>query len=221
MARTRHASASFRAGWICGASTPPPWRIPGGGAAGGLGRAGRAAGAAAAGAHLTLEGAGGAAARPGHAAGAAPFAILVGDEGRGAFAAELRQQIVALGLGGDVAMPGHCDDLPAAFRLADLALHCSTDAEAFGRTIVEAQAMECPVIASDLGAPRETVLEGETGWRTPPGDAPALAAAITRALALPAAERARIGAQGRAMVLEHYTTAAMQRATLSVYRELL
>jgi glycosyltransferase involved in cell wall biosynthesis len=150
-----------------------------------------------------------------------PFAILVGDEGRGGFAAELRQRIVALGLQGDVAMPGHCDDLPAAFLLADLALHCSTDAEAFGRTIVEAQAMECPVIASDLGAPRETVLEGETGWRTPPGDVPALAGAISHALALPAGERARIGAQGRAVVLEHYTTAAMQRATLSVYRELL
>jgi glycosyltransferase involved in cell wall biosynthesis len=65
------------------------------------------------------------------------------------------------------------------------------------------------------------VLEGETGWRVPPGDAPALAAAIARALALPAEERARIGAQARAAVLEHYTTAAMQRATLSVYRELL
>ncbi|MBO1073201.1 glycosyltransferase family 4 protein [Roseomonas marmotae] len=150
-----------------------------------------------------------------------PFALLVGDEGRGGYAAELRQQIAALGLEGDAAMPGHCDDLPAAFLLADLALHCSTDAEAFGRTIVEAQAMCRPVIASDLGAPRETVLEGETGWRTPPGDAAALAGAIARALAMPAEERARIGAQGRAMVLEHYTTAAMQRATLSVYRELL
>jgi glycosyltransferase involved in cell wall biosynthesis len=150
-----------------------------------------------------------------------PFALLVGDEGRGNFAAELRQQVAALGLQADVAMPGHCDDLPAAFLLADLALHCSTDAEAFGRTIVEAQAMCRPVIAADLGAPRETVLQGETGWRTPPGDAPALAAAIAHALALPAAERARIGAQGRAMVLQHYTTAAMQRATLSVYRELL
>jgi glycosyltransferase involved in cell wall biosynthesis len=150
-----------------------------------------------------------------------PFAIMVGDEGRGGFAAELRQQVAALGLQADVAMPGHCDDLPAAFLLADLALHCSTDPEAFGRTIVEAQAMERPVIASDLGAPRETVLEGETGWRTPPGNAAALAEAMTRALALPAGERARIGAQARAVVLEHYTTAAMQRATLSVYRELL
>jgi len=150
-----------------------------------------------------------------------PFVLLVGDEGRGTYAQELRTQITALGLGEDVAMPGHCDDLPAALLLADIVLHCSTDAEAFGRTIVEAQAMQRPVIASDLGAPRETVLEGETGWRVPPGDPAALAAAIARVLALPAEERARIGAQGRAMVLEQYTTRAMQQATLSVYREVL
>ncbi|HWL80536.1 MAG TPA: glycosyltransferase family 4 protein [Roseomonas sp.] len=150
-----------------------------------------------------------------------PFALLLGDAGRGAFAQELRQQAEKLGLAGDVAMPGHSDDLPAAFLLADLALHCSTDAEAFGRTIVEAQAMARPVIAADLGAPRETVREGETGWRVPPGDPAALAAAIRHALALPPAERAAIGARAQAMVRAEYTTAAMQRATLAVYRELL
>jgi glycosyltransferase involved in cell wall biosynthesis len=150
-----------------------------------------------------------------------PFAVLLGDPGRGAYAAELRQRIAALGLQGDVAMPGHQEDLPAAFLLAELALHASTDAEAFGRTIVEAQAMARPVIAADLGAPRETVREGETGWRVPPGDPAALAAAIARALALPAAARAAIGARAQAVVHADFTTAAMQRATLAVYRELL
>ena len=81
--------------------------------------------------------------------------------------------------------------------------------------------MQRPVIASDLGAPRETVLEGETGWRVPPGDPEALAEAIRRALALPAEGRAAIGAAARAAVLARYTTAAMQAATLDVYRELL
>lgn len=150
-----------------------------------------------------------------------PFAVILGDTGRGGYAAELRRRIAALGLEGDVAMPGHGDDLPAAFLLADLALHASTDAEAFGRTIVEAQAMACPVIASDLGAPRETVRNGETGWRVPPGDPAALAQAIGRALALPAAERAAIGQRAQRMVRAEYTTEAMQRATLDVYRELL
>ncbi|MCI0753797.1 glycosyltransferase family 4 protein [Teichococcus vastitatis] len=150
-----------------------------------------------------------------------PFALLLGDAGRGAFAAELRGKAASLGLQNDIAMPGHTDDLPAAFLLADLALHCSTDAEAFGRSVIEAQAMARPVIAADLGGPRETVRPGDTGWLVPPGDPAALAAAIARVLALPAEARAAIGAAARAEVQARYSTAAMQRATLDVYRELL
>jgi glycosyltransferase involved in cell wall biosynthesis len=62
--------------------------------------------------------------------------------------------------------------------------------------------------------------QGVTGWRVPPGDPGALAAAIARAMALPAAERAAMGARARAAVLAGYTTARMQAATLAVYREL-
>ena len=81
--------------------------------------------------------------------------------------------------------------------------------------------MRVPVIAADLGAPRETVEEGVTGWRVPPDDPAALAGAIRRALALPPDALAAIGAAARAAVLARYTTAAMQAATLDVYRELL
>ncbi|PWC27458.1 glycosyltransferase family 4 protein [Teichococcus aestuarii] len=150
-----------------------------------------------------------------------PFAILAGDPGRGAFDAELRGRLAALGLAGDAVLPGPGDDMPAALLLADIVLHASTDAEAFGRTVIEAQAMARPVIAADLGGPRETVQEGETGWRVPPGDPAALAAAIARVLALPAGARAAVGEAARAMVRARYTTAAMQDATLAVYRELL
>ncbi|MGI4955219.1 MAG: glycosyltransferase [Janthinobacterium lividum] len=62
---------------------------------------------------------------------------------------------------------------------------------------------------------------GRTGWRVTPGDPVALAAAIDRVLALPAAERNRVGELARQAVLARYTTAAMQRATLAVYAELL
>jgi glycosyltransferase involved in cell wall biosynthesis len=116
---------------------------------------------------------------------------------------------------------GHVEDLAATLLAADVVVHASTDAEAFGRTVIEAQAMARPVIASDLGGPRETVEEGVTGWRVPPGDAAALAAALNRALALSEAERAAIGQRARASVLRDYTTAAMQAATIGVYRELL
>ena len=150
------------------------------------------------------------------------LALLVGDAAeRPAFQAELQARIAGLGLQDRVRLVGHATDMPAALMLADVVVHASTDAEAFGRTVIEAQAMARPVIASDLGAPRETVAEGITGWRTPPGDAAALAAALSRALAMTDSERAALGARARAAVLSGYTTAAMQAATISTYRELL
>lgn len=144
-------------------------------------------------------------------------ALLVGE---GSLRPALAARIDAVGLGDRVRLCGHAEDMPAALLLADLAVHASTDPEAFGRTVIEAQAMARPVIAADLGAPRETVEEGVTGWRVPPGDPAALAAAIGRALALPAAERAAMGKRARRAVLSRYTTRAMQQATLAVYQEL-
>jgi glycosyltransferase involved in cell wall biosynthesis len=150
------------------------------------------------------------------------LALLVGDAAeRPAFQAELLGRIASLGLQDRVRLVGHANDMPAALLLADVVVHASTDAEAFGRTVIEAQAMARPVIASDLGAPRETVAEGITGWRTPPGDAAALAGALARALAMTDSERAALGARARAAVLSGYTTAAMQAATIGVYRELI
>ncbi len=149
-------------------------------------------------------------------------ALLVGDAGaKPAFREELAARIAALGLQDRVRLVGHAADMPAALLLADVVVHASTDPEAFGRTVIEAQAMERCVVASDLGGPRETVAEGVTGWRVPPGDPDALAGAIARALALPPEARAGIGAAARAWVLDHCTTARMQAATLAVYRELL
>lgn len=148
------------------------------------------------------------------------IAVLAGGGGD-AYAADLRTRADALGLGGRLVVAGHVEDLAVALLAADVVVHASTDPEAFGRTVIEAQVMARPVIASDLGAPRQTVEEGATGWRTPPGDAAALAAALARVLAMDPAARAAIGEAARAAVLRHYTTAAMQAATLAVYRELL
>jgi glycosyltransferase involved in cell wall biosynthesis len=148
--------------------------------------------------------------------------VLVGDaQGRERYRSELEATIARLGLEGRVRMPGACADMPAACRAADLVVSASTDPEAFGRVLVEAQAMARPVIATAHGGALETVAEGETGWLVPPGDPAALAAALERALALDADARARMGAAGRARVLDRFTTEAMCAATLAVYRELL
>jgi glycosyltransferase involved in cell wall biosynthesis len=148
-------------------------------------------------------------------------AVLVGSEQRASYAAELLARANELGVGERLRVVGECDDMPAALMLADVVVHASTRPEAFGRVVIEAQAMRRMVVASDLGGPVETVDHGVTGWRVPPGDPRALAEALDLALALPEEERLALGARARADVMAHYTTAAMQNATLDVYEELL
>ncbi len=150
------------------------------------------------------------------------IALLVGDrDAKHGYAAALEAEIAAAGLGDRVRLVGHVSNMATALLLADIVVHASIEAEAFGRTVIEAQAMARPVIASDLGGPRDTVEEGVTGWRVPPGDAVALAQALSRVLAMAPAARAAIGTAAREAVLARYSTAAMQAATIAVYRELL
>jgi glycosyltransferase involved in cell wall biosynthesis len=107
--------------------------------------------------------------------------------------------------------------MAAALKLAAVVVSASIEPEAFGRVAVEAQAMGRPVIATDHGGARETVVHGETGWLYPPGDVEALADAIDRALNLDASARAHMGMAARARAHARFTTAAMKRATLAVY----
>ena len=60
-----------------------------------------------------------------------------------------------------------------------------------------------------------------SGLRVPPGDPAALADALDAALAMPDTQRAAMGAAARASVQARYTTAALQAATIAVYREVL
>lgn len=148
--------------------------------------------------------------------------VLVGsDQGRRRYSASLVRRAQRLGIAGQLRLVGECDDMPAAMMLSDVVVHASTQAEAFGRVVVEAQAMGRPVIAADLGGPVETVAHGVTGWRVPPGDAAALAAAIDAVLALTEEERRALAERARAAVLRRYTVRAMQEATLDVYEAVL
>ncbi len=148
--------------------------------------------------------------------------LLVGaDEGDGRFRAELEAQIARLGLAQRARLVGGCDDMPAAYALGRLAVSASTEPEAFGRVAVEAQAMGVPVIASAHGGALETVAPGETGWLTPPGDASALAEALSAALSTPETRLRAMGAAAEARARAQFSVAAMQSATLAVYRALL
>jgi len=145
--------------------------------------------------------------------------VLVGsDQGRHRYAIDLESQARRLGIADRLRLVGQCDDMPAALALSDVVVHASTRAEAFGRVVIEAQAMGRPVIASDLGGPVETVRHNETGWRVRPNDPSALAEAIGTALDLEPADRLALGQRARASVPK---VRQMQEATLDVYEEVL
>ena len=150
------------------------------------------------------------------------LAILVGGEEKGGrFRSELEKTIAAENLGAMVKMVGHCDDMPAAYRLSSIVASASLEPEPFGRTTVEAMAMGAPVIAPAHGGALETVADGETGWLFGPGEAESLAMAIEHALDVGAAARKAIGAAGVARVREYFSVAKMQAATIEVYQQVL
>jgi glycosyltransferase involved in cell wall biosynthesis len=147
--------------------------------------------------------------------------LLIGTERRRGFRRELERAIEAHGLGGQFRIVEGCSDMPAAYMLADVVVSASTAPEGFGRVAVEAQAMGRPVVATDHGGSRETIVPGTTGWLVPPSDPTALAAAIGEALSLLPEERVRLAQAARRHVAERFPREAMCAGTIAVYEELV
>ena len=149
------------------------------------------------------------------------FCVLVGAEQRPGFRREIETAIRGHGLDERFRIVAACRDMPAAYMLADVVVSASTDPEGFGRVIVEAQAMGRPVIATDHGGARETVVSGATGWLVPARNPASLAQAIGAALALAPTERAALAERAMAHVAAHFTREQMCARTIAVYEELL
>jgi glycosyltransferase involved in cell wall biosynthesis len=150
------------------------------------------------------------------------FWVLVGDDrGSGTFAQNLLRRASRRKILGNLRLAGHCDDMPAALLLADVVVNTSLKPEPFGRSVIEAQAMGCPVVAFNHGGAAETVIDQQTGFLVPPKDTIALSAAIGRTLDLPDDELSWLSWRAREAIETGYTVSAMQQATLAVYAEVL
>jgi glycosyltransferase involved in cell wall biosynthesis len=147
-------------------------------------------------------------------------AVIVG-AGDARYRRELERAAAASGGGATFRFIDDCADMAAAYMLADVVVSASTAPEGFGRVIIEAQAMGRPVIATAHGGAQETILPGDTGWLAPPGDAAALAAALTQALDQDPAARLAMSQREIAHVRTYFTSNLMAARTLTVYRELL
>ncbi|CCQ72074.1 glycosyltransferase family 4 protein [Magnetospira sp. QH-2] len=148
--------------------------------------------------------------------------LLIGsDQGRAGYREELEAHIVNRGVASVVQIIDDCRDMPAAYKLSDVVVSASIEPEAFGRIAAEAQSMGRPVVATNHGGARETVVEGVTGWLAPPDDAAALARCLERALALTPEDRQTMAKRARAHVIQHFSKESMTSATLEVYDEVL
>ena len=89
--------------------------------------------------------------------------------------------------------------------------------ELLGQTLLEAMACGRPAICTDVASMPEVVVDGDTGYVVPPGNPAALGAAIGSVLADPAAAD-RMGARGRARVVEHFSWSKVVERCLAAYR---
>jgi glycosyltransferase involved in cell wall biosynthesis len=147
--------------------------------------------------------------------------VFVGPEHHRGFRLEVEDAIQEHGLIGLFRIVEECRDMPAAYMLADVVVSASSDPEGFGRIIVEAQAMGRPVVATDHGGARETIVPGVTGWLVPPREPVALAVAIGEALGLKPDERQRLAHRAMAHIAAEFTREMMCARTIAVYEELL
>jgi glycosyltransferase involved in cell wall biosynthesis len=155
--------------------------------------------------------------------------IFAGDaQGSGAHRALLEQKIADHGLQKHILLPGHCDDPAAAMALADIVVGATIQAEAFGRGVVEAGALERPVVVSRIGAVDETVLappevsgDHRTGWKVSPGDPVELSQALESCIRLSSGQRDKIGQRARQHCEKKFSLQQMCDKTLKIYEKLI
>ena len=129
---------------------------------------------------------------------------------------ELHRLTEAAGLMAVLEFTGFQSDVAPLIRALDVLVHASTVAEPFGQVVVQGMACAKPVVATNGGGVRETMVDGVTGLLVPMGDAPAMAEAICTLLADPMAARA-MGERGRERVMEHFTIEQSARKVTEVY----
>jgi len=118
------------------------------------------------------------------------------------------------GLGARLQLLGHREDVADLMAAADTFVLPSRF-EGLPMSVIEAMLTGLPVIAANVRGPAEQVVPEATGLLVPPGDAPALAAALQRLAADPAL-RASMGAAGRLRAVERYDEAKVLARTLDL-----
>ena len=149
-------------------------------------------------------------------------AIMLGsDQGRTVYTKKLINLVERYSLSKKVKFINHCKEMPLAYSLADAVVSASIEPEAFGRVAVEAQSMGKPIIASDIGGSKETILNKKSGFLYKFDDPRELAKSLNTVIQLTEDELNLMGNEGRKNITKKYDVETMCETNLSEYKKLL
>ena len=150
------------------------------------------------------------------------YAVILGsDQGRDLYKKKLVRLSEQYRLSKQLRFIDHCKDMALAYKVSDIVVSASTEPEAFGRVAVEAQSMEKPIIASDIGGSKETIVDEKTGFLYEAGNAKSLSNKILKILYMDETLLKSIGAQGRKNIVQKFNVEKMCFSTYSEYKRLL
>ena len=152
-----------------------------------------------------------------------PFSavILGGDQGRNVYKKKLLRLVEQYRLNNQVQFFDKCELMPLAYKISDIIVSASIEPEAFGRVSVEAQSMEKPIIASNIGGSNETIVNDKTGFLFEAGKPEELSKKIIHALNLDESTLKFIGIEGRKNVIKKFNIEKMCFSTYSEYKKLI
>ena len=147
--------------------------------------------------------------------------ILGSDQGRKIYKKKLIRLVEQHRLNENILFVNHLNLMPIAYEISNIIVSSSIEPEAFGRVSVEAQSMEKPIIASNIGGSNETIINDKTGFLFLAGDTNSLSKKLEEVLNLSEVTLNGIGAEGRKNVIVKFNVEKMCNTTYSEYKKLI
>jgi glycosyltransferase involved in cell wall biosynthesis len=147
--------------------------------------------------------------------------ILGSDQGRKVYKKKLINLVERYNLNNKVKFIQHCKEMPLAYSLADVVVSASIEPEAFGRVSVEAQSMGKPIVATDIGGSKETIINKKSGFLYKHDDPRELAKMLNTVIQLSQDELKSMGNEGRKNTTKKFDVETMCQSNLKEYKKLI
>jgi glycosyltransferase involved in cell wall biosynthesis len=147
--------------------------------------------------------------------------ILGSDQGRDLYKKKLIRLTEQYRMTKQVKFIDHCKDMALAYKISDIVVSASIEPEAFGRVAVEAQSMEKPIIASNIGGSNETVVDEKTGFLFDSNNAKSLSEKIIKILSMDKTSLKSIGTEARKNIIQKFNVEKMCFSTYSEYKRII